>query len=203
MSLEGISERLDSGLSYSEYLDNWRKKLQTPMAGLDKATRKVCHYARYNMERHDRVAKQYVPSDDLTNALASIDSPQEWMVLVEEWCGDAAFAMPIIGAAAAASEHVRLRILHRDENLDLMDRYLTNGSRSIPKLVAFDEDGAELFQWGPRPAVVQAAREQLVRQGHESAEIVLRLVEMYEDGTWIETDGELARLIAASVATAA
>jgi hypothetical protein len=37
-----------------------------------------------------------------------------------------------------------------------MDQYLTNGkSRSIPKLIAIDENNEELFIWGPRPGVLQ------------------------------------------------
>lgn len=199
MSSDGIIERLKSGLSYSEYLDAWRKDAGRPLAGLDKDERKMAHYARYNIERHDNVASQYVPSDKLMEALAGIDSPQTWMLLSEHWCGDAAFALPIIGPMAEASDHIDLRIIYRDENLDIMDRYLTNGTRSIPKLVAFAEDGSELFQWGPRPAVVQAERQKLVDEGLASEAIVKRVVELYEEGLWKETEKELTALISESV----
>jgi hypothetical protein len=49
-----------------------------------------------------------------------------------------------------------LRILQRDENPELMDRYLTNGSRSIPIVIALDEEFNELGHWGPRPTELQA-----------------------------------------------
>lgn len=198
-----IIERLNKGLTYAEYLAAWRDKLKTSTTGLDKDARKRIHYVRYNIERHDRVAGAYRPSDALVQSAAAIDRPQLWMVLAEEWCGDAAFAMPIIAAAAGNSDHVELRILRRDDNLDLMDRYLTNGSRSIPKLVAFDMNGEELFQWGPRPATLQALREDLVAKGMEPGAIVQALVAWYEAGNWSEIDAELAALIEETQATVA
>ncbi len=76
------------------------------------------------------------------------------MILTESWCGDSAQISPYI---AEQNQRIDLRILLRDENLDIMDQYLTDGkSRSIPKLIAFDCQGNELFQWGPRPAEAQA-----------------------------------------------
>ncbi len=79
-----------------------------------------------------------------------------WIVLTEDWCGDSAQNLPYIAKFAALNKNIDLRILLRDDNLDIMDLYLTNGkSRSIPKLIAIDSDGNELFVWGPRPAVIQ------------------------------------------------
>jgi hypothetical protein len=37
-----------------------------------------------------------------------------------------------------------------------MDRYLTSGSRSIPVVIALDEEYRELGHWGPRPRELQA-----------------------------------------------
>jgi hypothetical protein len=37
-----------------------------------------------------------------------------------------------------------------------MDRYLTNGTRSIPKLICLQADTLqEIGTWGPRPAILQ------------------------------------------------
>lgn len=77
------------------------------------------------------------------------------LVLAEDWCGDAANTVPVIQKWAEAAG-VPLRILKRDEHLALMDRYLTNGSRSIPIVIALDEGFEELGHWGPRPAELQA-----------------------------------------------
>jgi hypothetical protein len=37
-----------------------------------------------------------------------------------------------------------------------MDQYLTNGSRSIPIVIALDENFQEVGHWGPRPTELQA-----------------------------------------------
>ena len=45
----------------------------------------------------------------------------------------------------------------RDENLALIDSYLTNGGRAIPKVIFIDtETNQELAVWGPRPEAAQS-----------------------------------------------
>ena len=78
-----------------------------------------------------------------------------WLVITEAWCGDSSQVLPVIDIMAEAAPHIELRIVLRDEHLALMDRYLTRGGRSIPKLIAIDPRGKELFTWGPRPAAAQ------------------------------------------------
>ena len=52
---------------------------------------------------------------------------------------------------AEVNSNINLQLVLRDENLELMDLFLTNGGRSIPKLIALDKDLNILFTWGPRP----------------------------------------------------
>jgi hypothetical protein len=78
------------------------------------------------------------------------------LVIAEDWCGDASSTIPILARFADAAPGMELRILRRDEHLELMDRYLTNGSRSIPIVIVLDESYRELGHWGPRPSVLQA-----------------------------------------------
>jgi hypothetical protein len=44
-------------------------------------------------------------------------------------------------------------VVLRDENIELMDLFLTNGGRSIPKLIALDKENNVINSWGPRPTV--------------------------------------------------
>ncbi|MGP4061439.1 thioredoxin family protein [Halobacillus sp. H74] len=77
------------------------------------------------------------------------------IVLTEDWCGDAMLNIPIYLRLAEAS-HIPTHFLLRDENLELMDQYLTNGqSRSIPKIIFIDSEGKEVGTWGPRAPEVQ------------------------------------------------
>lgn len=187
--------RPHQGLTYPDYLAQWQEKLAVPLQGLDKAARKYVYYARYNEERSRRVQAAYEVSGKLRDALAHVEAPQLWMVLTEDWCSDSAYSLPVIAQAAEVSDQVTLRILLRDQNLDVMERYLTGGARSIPKLVAFAEDREELFRWGPRPAAAQALRAQLKAAGLGGREMTQALLDWYEKGGWWQVDEELAAAI--------
>jgi hypothetical protein len=78
------------------------------------------------------------------------------LVIAEDWCGDASSTIPILAKLADAVPGYELRVILRDQHPDVMDRYLTNGSRSIPIVIALDEQFRELGHWGPRPRELQA-----------------------------------------------
>jgi len=78
------------------------------------------------------------------------------LVIAEDWCGDASNTIPFLARWAADTPGVELRIIRRDEHPEVMDRYLTGGSRSIPIVILLDENLAELGHWGPRPETLQA-----------------------------------------------
>jgi hypothetical protein len=48
-----------------------------------------------------------------------------------------------------------MRILARDENLDIMDSHLTGTSRSIPIVILLNQKFQECGWWGPRPRALQ------------------------------------------------
>lgn len=77
------------------------------------------------------------------------------LVITEDWCMDASSTIPALVRVAEAHPDISLRIILRDQNPDLMNRYLTNGSRSIPVVIILDEFFQELGHWGPRPSELQ------------------------------------------------
>jgi hypothetical protein len=77
------------------------------------------------------------------------------LAITEDWCGDASNLVPIFARLAETSPRVDLRVVRRDEHPDLMDQYLTNGSRSIPIIVILDDAYRPVGRWGPRPAELQ------------------------------------------------
>lgn len=91
-------------------------------------------------------------------ALAAIPSgvQRKLLVIAEDWCGDASNTVPVIAKFVDSAPGLELRVIPRDANPDLMDQYLTNGSRSIPIVVALDEQFQEIGHWGPRPTQLQA-----------------------------------------------
>jgi hypothetical protein len=78
------------------------------------------------------------------------------LVIAEDWCGDASNTVPILARLGDEADCLEMRIIKRDEHPQVMDRYLTNGSRSIPIVIALDQDFHELGHWGPRPSELQA-----------------------------------------------
>lgn len=89
-------------------------------------------------------------------SILAADQVRHLLVLAEDWCGDASNTIPVLEKLVESVPGLSLRILRRDENPELMDRYLTNGSRSIPIVIVLDEEFNELGHWGPRPTELQA-----------------------------------------------
>ncbi|PLT32965.1 thioredoxin family protein [Bacillus sp. V5-8f] len=83
------------------------------------------------------------------------------IVLTADWCGDAMVNLPIL-MRIAEDANIDTRYLIRDENLELMDQYLTNGTaRSIPIFIFINQNGEEVSKWGPRAPKVQAFVDEL------------------------------------------
>jgi len=146
-------EVIEKAYSYEEY-----RKLIDDLLAEDKTTGDnhsdaMIHYTKMNVHRMNRLDKRSELSDSLKQELHEVDRPMIWLVLTEAWCGDAAQNLPIINKMAEASDQIELKLILRDENLEIMDQFLTNGkSRSIPKLVCLDKETREVLgTWGPRP----------------------------------------------------
>lgn len=82
--------------------------------------------------------------------------PLKLLAIAEDWCMDASSTIPALARLSEAAPHVELRILLRDQHPDVMNRYLTDGARSIPIVIVLDADFNELGHWGPRPRELQA-----------------------------------------------
>lgn len=109
-------------------------------------------YTRLNHQRMNRWDKTLKISPRMTELVRTISESQVWIVITEAWCGDGAQAIPYLAALAALNPSIELKIIMRDEYPEVMDAYLTNGTRSIPKLVVMTADlSCELFTWGPKP----------------------------------------------------
>ncbi|MCF0072436.1 thioredoxin family protein [Dyadobacter sp. CY261] len=146
----------EGAYSYSDYMHLMEKVVLENRTTGPKQSEDLNHYTRLNLTRMQRLNKKTVIQDSLKEAVDQVDTPQTWYILTEAWCGDAAQNIPTIVAASLSNPLITVKFLLRDENPELMDAYLTNGGRSIPKLIAVDEGYNELFSWGPRPAGAQA-----------------------------------------------
>lgn len=103
----------------------------------------------HRMKRHEKTTK--LP-DELRQIAGEVDRNVIWVAITEGWCGDAAQSLPVIAQIADLSPKVDFRLILRDDNPEVMDAYLYNGTKSIPIVVGYDRDThEELFVWGPRP----------------------------------------------------
>jgi hypothetical protein len=93
---------------------------------------------------------------DWAIAAVPAGAKRKLLVLAEDWCGDASSTIPGVARFIEAVPGLELRLIHRDQHPEVMDRYLTNGSRSIPIVIVLDEAFNELGHWGPRPSVLQS-----------------------------------------------
>lgn len=149
-------KELENAMSYAEYRALTKSLVADEKSTGPEQTEARIQFTALNESRMNRLDKKIEVPEELKNIVQSIVCEQTWVVLSESWCGDAAQVIPIIAKVADVTPKVELKILLRDNNLDVMDRYLTNGGRSVPKLVSFDTNTLEqMWEWGPRPAPAQ------------------------------------------------
>ncbi|CAL2090121.1 thioredoxin family protein [Tenacibaculum sp. 190524A05c] len=148
-----IENSLEKGISYNQYRDLVSDLLKDQKSTGSKQSEALFNYSLLNDRRMKRLDKTSKLTESTVENVKKINQPQTWLVLTEGWCGDAAQNLPVLSKMANENENVDLKLVLRDENLELMDEFLTNGGRSIPKLIALDEEKNVLFTWGPRPSV--------------------------------------------------
>ena len=153
------------------------------------------HFTELNLHRMKRVFRTLLLGEELLEQFS--ETPRQlWILIAESWCGDAAQIVPVIARLAGVSPTIQLRILLRDEHPELMDLFLVNGSRSIPKLICVDPDSFEVrWDWGPRPAGAVEVVKNVKLQGGDKEQISLALQEWYNKDLGQSTMNELAGLI--------
>jgi len=146
---------------------------------------------------HQMHYKKFLSTNDIINQTNAC-RPLKILVLTETWCADSLALLPIVHRIAEVTGLWELRILYRDENRELMDKFLTNGVRSIPVFIFLDEDGKFLFRWGPRPVAttqIFEANRLLLRQGKiEKQEIIKKIRTFYARDKGRTTFAELMNL---------
>jgi hypothetical protein len=88
-----------------------------------------------------------------------LPKPLRVLILSEDWCGDCTDNLPIVNRLAEESGKLEVRILPRDEHLDVMDQYLKYGQfQSIPLILLVDETGKVIGDLKERPESVTELR---------------------------------------------
>jgi len=150
---KSIEEGLQKAISYTSY-----RKLISDLIASGKSSGPIqsedlLNYSMLNDRRMTRLDKTIQLSHETLLALKKNDKPITWLVLTEGWCGDAAQTLPVINKIADESDLITLKIIFRDEHEELMSHFLTNGGKSIPKLLVLNSENDVLNTWGPRPNI--------------------------------------------------
>lgn len=189
-------ETLRKSISFQKYMELTEKLLtENKTTGTDHSEFMV-DYSRLNMQRMRRLIKTTMLLDELRDTLDKLQKKMTWVVLTEGWCGDAAQIVPVIAEIARYSDKTDLHLLLRDEHPEVMDAYLTNGTRSIPKLICLEADSLqELGSWGPRPAAAQEMVMEAKASNLNRDEFIQRVHKWYADNKTLDTQKELLEKI--------
>tara|TARA_B100001245_G_scaffold236657_1_gene229328 strand:- start:3263 stop:3892 length:630 start_codon:yes stop_codon:yes gene_type:complete len=191
-----FQEALHKSLSYEEYrklVDNLFEQGQTTGPN---QSEKMVHYTGLNIQRMQKWEKRYAPAPGSLEAMTSVRD-EIWLILTEGWCGDAAHSLPVIHKLTQVNKSIDLRLVLRDENLELMDTHLTDGGRSIPKLIRLRKETLEeIGEWGPRPEPAQNMFKEMRAAGvpHDEYTKALQLWYARDRGKTIEM--EIAKMVA-------
>lgn len=152
-------------------------------------------YTKLNWSRMNRWFKTGKISEELRATLQRIDKPQEWVVITEPWCGDAAHNIPFIEMMASLNPLISIRYELRDTEPFMINQYLTHGTKSIPKLVIRDAEGKDLAIWGPRPSGCQAIYADLTREKADFETVKVAIQNWYNADKGVEMQREIHELL--------
>ncbi len=191
--LSGI-ERSMSYDTYRELVHDLAKNRQT--TGPEQLE-SLINYTELNDRRMSRWDKTLKVSDEIREKIAEVDSNLTFLVLTESWCGDASPSLPVMNKITDLNENIDLKIVLRDENLSLIDKFLTNNARSIPKLILWNDDEKSVVgEWGPRPSIAtQMVEDYKQEHGKLTAEFKQDLQMWYNKNKGQNTLEDLVELL--------
>ncbi|MES2063844.1 MAG: thioredoxin family protein [Bacteroidota bacterium] len=153
------------------------------------------NYAKLNWSRQQRWLKSGILNEELAAIIGSIKQEQYWTIITEPWCGDAAHIIPFLHRLAELNPLIKVDYQLRDSEPFLIEQYLTNGTKSIPKLIITDDSHNELAVWGPRPAKCQDLYIRLLNDHVDMEQKKIALQQWYNADKGISLQKELIAML--------
>ncbi|MAQ74708.1 MAG: thioredoxin family protein [Aquimarina sp.] len=151
--IEIIEKALQDSYTYGEYKELVGKLLNEGKSTGPNQSEDLLNYSMLNDRRMKRWDKTVKLEPHIIDKVSGAVLNVTWLLITEGWCGDAAHALPVLNRIAELNKGIDLKLVLRDDHEELMQLFLTNGSKSIPKLIIYDNDKREvLHTWGPRPS---------------------------------------------------
>lgn len=182
-------------MNFETYLKYFDSVLATPELVPIYTDPEYYNYTKMNWVRMNRWMKRFEVTEETKSAIAQIDQPQQWLLITEPWCGDAAHSVPQIVKMAAVNPLISLEIVLRDTAPFLIDQYLTNGGKSIPKLIIRDHAGSDIAVWGPRPHKATLLFNEMKAAGNNFDILKEALQKWYNEDAGLEIQKEIIGLV--------
>jgi len=148
-----VIDSIKKGVNYSTYRTLIKGLLVEGKSTGNEQSDAILNFSKLNDKRMDRLDKTLKISEETKATLNHLSDNFTLLVLAEGWCGDAAQILPVINKIAEASPKISLKMVCRDENEALMNQFLTNGGKAIPKVIIVNNKNEVLNSWGPRPSI--------------------------------------------------
>ena len=192
-----LKDSLDNSISYADYFRLMQKLVQNKFTTGGDTSEANINYTMLNEKRMSRWNKKLEISEVYKAKILEFSSEIIWLVISESWCGDAAHLLPVINKVAELNPNINLRIVLRDDNEGLMNQFLTNGSKSIPKLIMMDADSLKVINsYGPRPSIATIMVENYKKeQGQLTSEFKEDLQRWYNKDKGKTTIENLTKLL--------
>ncbi len=140
---------IQNGYNFEDYLEQIEDELEKQIE-LDDPKELVPYYA-INLKQSRDIRKNFRYNPGMEKKAKSFNAEIKFLVISEGWCEDASQIVPVVDRLAETIG-IECKIVFRDENLELMEEYHTNGSFSVPIIIGVTPEGEEAFRFGPRPA---------------------------------------------------
>ncbi|WP_164111206.1 MULTISPECIES: thioredoxin family protein [Sphingobacterium] len=182
-------------MKFETYLIYFEQVLANPSAYPTYTDPEYFNYTKLNWSRTNRWLKRFKAEEETKAFFGGVSEKQTWVLITEPWCGDAAHSVPQIYELVKDNPNIVLDIQLRDAEPFLIDQYLTDGGKSIPKLIIRNESGVDIATWGPRPAVLQELFVKMKEEERPFEEIKEYFQKWYNEDKGIELQKELIELL--------
>lgn len=180
-------------MNFQEYTDYFEQILNSEKQATPYDNPLYLDYTKLNWSRMNRWFKTGTVNRELEQKIKSINESTEWVLITEPWCGDAAHSVPFIKILSDLNPAISLKIQLRDKDSEI-DNYLTNGGKSIPKLIIRNKKGEDIASWGPRPEQCQLMYNQLKAENADFETIKIALQKWYNEDKGESLQNELLQL---------
>ena len=194
-----IKDSLEKGISYTAYRKLIKELLLQKKSTGAEQTDDLLNYSMLNDKRMDRLDKTLKISEETQISINNLKNDFTFLVIAEGWCADGAQIVPILNKIAETSAKIELKIVLRDENEALMNQFLTNGSKAIPKIIIVDAENKVINSWGPRPSIAaKMVLDYKEQHGSIDADFKKNLQIWYNKDKGTNTQEDLLKLLKAS-----